>query len=687
VRKPSLRTLLTVPFLVQIIGAVSLVGWLSFKNGERAVTDLTGQLMSELTQRIGQNLSSYLDEAVGVNEVNQVVARQRLLPLDPVRSWETYLWRQVQSTRNVNFIKITDRQGQQWTGEKLENGELRINLTDGSTNWHFYSYQTDSQGKRTHLKTDLKVADPREGLWYKEPLASNRRIWSSVFPSFLEDTLLIAVSEPVHDPDTHKVAAILNTAVRLNSIGEFLKGLKVGKTGQAFLLELRPPYQGILLATSTGEIPFHLNSASERKLFPALDSRNPVTKAAVARLLQEYPQFQGVESTKLKFRYNQENYFLKSQIFADPYGLRWMIMTVVPESDFMAQIRQNNFQTIALCSLVLVIAAGSGILTAHWISAPLLSINRATKAIAQGNLSQNLDRTKVHTQEVGELVKSFTSMATQLQESFEMLEQRVVERTAELASSNELLHVEIQERQQVQHSLVVEQEKVEQLLLNMLPSAIVDRLKQDQSSIAEYFEEATILFADIVDFTPLSERLAPLDLVALLNRIFCRFDQLAERFNLEKIKTIGDAYMVASGLPLKRSDHAEAIAEMALAMQQVMVDLHLEDGCPCRIRIGINSGTVVAGVIGTKKFIYDLWGDSVNIASRMESHGEPGRIHITEATYQRIKHSYELELRGMVPIKGKGMMKTYWLKGKKLGTRSAQPDQPSRPPDPFYRSA
>jgi adenylate cyclase len=676
VQKIPLRAILTVPFLIQIISVVSLVGWLSFKNGERAVTDLTGQLMSELTQRIDQNLTAYLAESVEIHETNQTIVRQGLLPLNPIRSWETYLWRQVQQTRNINFIKITDRQGQQWTGEKLQSGELRINLTDRSPNWRFYSYQTDSQGNRTTLKTELQVDDPRSGPWYKEPLAANRRIWSSVFPSFLEDSLLIATAEPVQDPTTKQIAAVLNTAVRLNSLGEFLKGLRVGKTGQAFLLELRDPAQGVLLATSTGEQPFRLNQAAERTLFPAIESHNPITQAAVARILQDYPKFQGIKSARLKFRHNQETYLLKSQIFADPYGLRWLITTVVPESDFMAQIHANNDQTIGLCSLVLLISVGSGILTAHWISAPLLMINRATQLIAQGQLSQQIKSSRSNSREVNELVQSFTSMAAQLQSSFETLEQRVTDRTAELASINETLHVEIEERQQIQQTLAIEQEKVEQLLLNMLPGPIVAQLKNSQNSIAEYFEEATILFADIVNFTSLSEQLDPLELVALLNRIFCRFDELAERFGLEKIKTIGDAYMVASGLPVRRQDHAEAIAEMALGMQQVMADLQLEDGFPCTIRIGINSGTVVAGVIGTHKFIYDLWGDSVNIASRMESHGEPGRIHVTEATYLRIRDSYACELRGMVPIKGKGMMTTYWLKGKKDEGRSGQIPSP-----------
>ena len=210
-----------------------------------------------------------------------------------------------------------------------------------------------------------------------------------------------------------------------------------------------------------------------------------------------------------------------------------------------------------------------------------------------------------------------------------------------------------------------EQEKAENLLLNILPEPIAAQLKQNQKAIAENFDEVTILFADIVGFTPLSARLEPIELVNWLNKIFSTFDNFAEQLGLEKIKTIGDAYMVASGLPVPRADHAEVIAEMALLMQEAVERFQVEQGESFQIRIGINTGVVVAGVIGTRKFIYDLWGDAVNIASRMESSGEPGRIQVTEATYEQLKYKYELQKRGAVSVKGKGEMTTYWLLGKK----------------------
>ena len=210
-----------------------------------------------------------------------------------------------------------------------------------------------------------------------------------------------------------------------------------------------------------------------------------------------------------------------------------------------------------------------------------------------------------------------------------------------------------------------ERDRAERLLLNVLPAPIAERLKRDPSAIADGFPEVSVLFADVVDFTQLSAAMTPEQVVALLNDLFTAFDRLAERHGLEKIKTIGDAYMAVGGVPEPRADHARAAAEMALAMQAEVAGRTRPDGGPLRLRIGIHTGPVVAGVIGTRKFAYDLWGDAVNTASRMESHGVPGAVQVTEATYQRLKERYCFEERGTVDVKGKGPMQTYLLTGRR----------------------
>jgi class 3 adenylate cyclase len=214
--------------------------------------------------------------------------------------------------------------------------------------------------------------------------------------------------------------------------------------------------------------------------------------------------------------------------------------------------------------------------------------------------------------------------------------------------------------------LQVEQERSEGLLLNVLPAPIAARLKQGEAVIADRFPEVTVLFADLVDFTASSDRSSPERVVQVLADLFTAFDRLAARLRLEKIKTIGDAYMVVGGLPEPRPGHARAVAEMALALREE-VGRHLDPaGRPLQVRIGIDSGPVVAGVIGTAKFSYDLWGDTVNTASRMEATGVAGCIQVTERTYRLLREEYHFERRGPVQVKGKGELVTWFLIGRRV---------------------
>ena len=227
---------------------------------------------------------------------------------------------------------------------------------------------------------------------------------------------------------------------------------------------------------------------------------------------------------------------------------------------------------------------------------------------------------------------------------------------------------DITKRKKMESELRKERNKTENLLLNLLPEPIADRLKEEPGVIADKFEKATILFADLVNFTQISTTMPATKLVYLLNEIFSSFDELTEKHGLEKIKTIGDAYMVAGGIPIVRPDHAEASAEMALDMLVAIDELNVKLEATFDLRIGINSGPVVAGVIGTKKFIYDLWGNAVNTASRMESHGVPGRIQVSFYTYELLRDKYEFEERGLIDIKGQGEMRTYFLTGPKTAS-------------------
>ena len=205
-----------------------------------------------------------------------------------------------------------------------------------------------------------------------------------------------------------------------------------------------------------------------------------------------------------------------------------------------------------------------------------------------------------------------------------------------------------------------EREKSERLLLNVLPSSIAERLKASETTVADRFEDVTVLFADIAESTPNMAQLAPETTVELLNAVFTSFDALADKYGVEKIKTIGDAYMVVGGLPDPRPDHAETVVAMAVDMHEAIKCFTWPSGEPLTLRIGINTGPVVAGVIGTRKFAYDLWGDTANVASRMESHGISGTIQVTESTYRLVRHRYRGSKRG-INVKGKGTMTVYLL--------------------------
>jgi class 3 adenylate cyclase len=290
--------------------------------------------------------------------------------------------------------------------------------------------------------------------------------------------------------------------------------------------------------------------------------------------------------------------------------------------------------SLAVVALALVVSIGMGTVLTRSIHA----LTTTVKRFANKDFSA---RTEVSSHdEIGQLGFNFNAMAATIQDHNEHLEDLVKQRT---------------------HELVEEKATSERLLLNVLPAPIAERLKTGESLIVDRFDAVSVMFADIVGFTTVASKTSPVELVTMLNEVFSMFDKLAEQHGLEKIKTIGDAYMVVAGIPQPVADHAIAIAHMALDMQAGIDSYAKRTNTDLTIRIGIHTGSVVAGVIGTKKFIYDLWGDTVNTASRMESTGVPGRIQVTEATCRLLRDQFELEPRGPIDIKGKGQMHTYLL--------------------------
>lgn len=261
---------------------------------------------------------------------------------------------------------------------------------------------------------------------------------------------------------------------------------------------------------------------------------------------------------------------------------------------------------------------------------------------------------------VSGLIQPYVALSNQLSEG-EIIAFFVANLSAVSLIVFVLLFYFVQENNRAADLLRQERERSEQLLLNVLPHEVADRLKSGQKVIADHYECISVMFADLVGFTPLSEKLNPEDMIQALNEIYSKFDDLVEMYRLEKIRAGGDNYMVASGVPTPRVDHAQVLVQLALDMAAYLEERPPVEGHPIQFRFGINSGPVIAGVVGHHKFHYDVWGDAVNVASRMESHGQPGRVQITRATYDLVRDDFECERHGPVIIKGKGEMETWFV--------------------------
>lgn len=653
--KISLQIMLIVPFVVQTVGAVAVVGYLSYRNGQKAVNDVATQLENDINERIKENLSALVGIPFQCFESYDATLSQNRIDLNNGRDVEKFLWRQLSAFPHVAATGFVSANQEFFGAERQEDGAIVIRASEVENNHTLTTYTTSPEGERREITNAGKPNwDPRQRPYYKIPVQQKQAVWGTVYPHITGESLYIAAGKPIYTK-TGALQGVWMTNLNLVMFGDFLSKLKIGKTGQSFILER----SGEMIATSTEEKPFKnypekVVQLPEQRVerLKVVNSSNAITQKASQALLEQFQDFQNIQAShQLKFTVDGKNYFVQVDPFRDSKGIDWLVVVTIPEADFMNQIHANTQTTILLCVATLIMVILLGILTARRIIRPVQRITTASEAIAAGNLNQQVEVSSII--ELGQLANVFNGMTKQLKDSLdalhlanEELEFRVEQRTGELRQ---------------------EKEKSEQLLLNILPAEIAERLMRTNESPAEHFEEATILFADIVGFTTISARIEPLQLVAGLNQIFSAFDQLTEKYGLEKIKTIGDAYMVVGGLPAARPDHCEAIANMALDMKAYMENVKNIFGESLQIRIGINTGPVIAGVIGIKKFIYDLWGDAVNIASRMESHGKPGYIQVTDATYLKLQNKYLLEPRGTIEVKGRGEMMTYWLLGRREG--------------------
>jgi signal transduction histidine kinase/CheY-like chemotaxis protein len=436
--KLPLRTVLIVPFAAQLVGAVGLVGYLSFKNGQQAVNNVATQLRSEISDRIGQQLRNYLEAPRVITQTNATAIDLDQLNLEETASLTRQFWsqRSLFDEVKVSALYFGSSQGE-FTGLGFQgNKTWQISHVSEETEGKFQSFSADAKGNPDKLLEVGKNYDPRVRPWYQNAQKTGKAVWSEIYLDFKEPRLKFTIAQPIYKED-RSIRGVVGTDFVLSHINTFLQGLKIGQSGQTFIVER----SGFIVASSTQEEPFLRGKDGKvEKRLMATESSIPLIRGTAQYLTQGSNNLAQIDrNQQFTATIEGKQQFIQVTPLKDPRGIDWLIVVVVPEADFMEQIHANN-RTTALLSLgAFLTAIGVGVMTARWVTNPILSLNTSAKDIAKGEWDKTVDLDR--SDELGELAKSFNSMAHQLQDSFETLEQKVEERTAELAASNQQLEV------------------------------------------------------------------------------------------------------------------------------------------------------------------------------------------------------------------------------------------------------
>ncbi len=415
-RKIPLYLVLVVPFVLQIFAAVGLTGWLSLRNGQKDVYDIASQLRNEVTARILQRVTTYMETPQIVTQINADAVRLGELNLQDSGSLERHFWHQMQLFKSLRPIAFGNEEGKIRSVDRLDDDTLVIRVVDKSTGSNYHTYTTDNEGNRAKLIQVKKTFDPRTRPWYKAAVKTGKLTWTEIYPYFSSDSLAISAARPFYDNKTGTLLGVTHATLSLSQIGDFLDELKIGRSGQTFIMER----SGDLVACSRLQKPFTISKEGgeeKRSRLQAIHSSNRLTRLTAQYLIKHFGDLRRIHgSQQIDFKIDGKRQFLQVTPFADTHGLDWLIVVVVPEDDFMNRINANTRTTILLCLLALVLASVVGILTARWISRSILRLSKASRAIASGQLDQKVEPEGIDELEL--LAQSFNKMAKQLQESF-----------------------------------------------------------------------------------------------------------------------------------------------------------------------------------------------------------------------------------------------------------------------------
>lgn len=453
---PGLRTVLIVPFVLQIVGAVAVVGLLAFYNGQQAVNSLASELMRQVSSRVDQHLTTYLRTPEQINRLNLDAIDGGLLQIEDLEQFGRWFWQQLQIFE-VSYIGYGLKTGEFVGVGVLDetNQQLEISETSARTNWVNLNYAPDSRGNRAYLLYADPEYEYQSEIWYSQTLAANRPTWNPVYTwNSLSKALAISQSFPMYDQNQRPIG-VMSVDLLLSNISDFLRTLEVSPGGKIFVVER----DGLLIADTSSYPPFQTVQGADQRL-SVFDSPDPVIQATALSLRRRFNGFQRIrQHQQVKFSVEHQRYFVDAMPWQGQRGLDWLVVVAVPEADFMAQINQNNRITAALCLVALFTSLTVGVLTARWVTQPILRLNRAARTIAMGNFGQRLQLQR--RDELGELAASFNGMAEQLQTSFQTLEQtnqaleqRVADRTASLAAANAELTGALEQLRTTQAELI-----------------------------------------------------------------------------------------------------------------------------------------------------------------------------------------------------------------------------------------
>ncbi len=495
-KKISLRLLLILPFILQIFGAVGLVGYLSFQNGQKAVEELANQLMLEVGERISERLNLYLETPHLVNQLNKDAIDLGQLDLEDLPSMEPHFWRQSQLFNLISYIQFGSNSGEFVGLAVNDDGTFAYQVTDFTG--VLQTYAIDEQGKRGKFLQTSPNFDPRRRPWYIVPKQADKPAWTPIYAWVNPPTLAITLGQPYYDKKG-KFQGILATDLTIAQISDFLRSLKIGKSGKTFILER----SGLLIATSSTESPFMIKNNTPQRL-AASESRDMITRSTFKYLTDYFDNLTSINSRQqLSFTISGQRQFVQVMSINDRRGVDWLSVVVVPESDFMEQINANTRTTILLCLAALGIATILGIFTAHWITKPILRLSQASEAVATGNLEQNVGQYRVN--EIDILAQSFNRMAQQLRESFtklakttEELEIRVKERTTQLAAANAEI-IQLNEKLQTENLRLGAEVDVARQIQQMVLPKPEELASIEGLDIAGFMEPAAEMGGDYYD--------------------------------------------------------------------------------------------------------------------------------------------------------------------------------------------